>query len=145
MVAGENAHALHLAISGDGREWRAVAIVEKAEKGEFSYPAMIQTKDGKVHMTYTWNRQRIRHVVIDPGKLVGGHFDRREVARRKRPIPPPSSPTPPPSPRSPAGASSPSSFIPRMLQEAIAPVHEKLMKNFKACAVDGIDVRTATK
>ena len=26
--------------------------------------------DGMVHLTYTWKRQRIRHVTVDPAKLV---------------------------------------------------------------------------
>jgi predicted neuraminidase len=30
---------------------------------------MIQTKDGLVHMTYTWNRTKVKHVVIDPIKI----------------------------------------------------------------------------
>jgi predicted neuraminidase len=33
---------------------------------------MIQAADGKVHMSYTWNRKRIRHVVIDPLRLEAG-------------------------------------------------------------------------
>lgn len=60
---------LNLAISQDGIHWEAVAFIEKEEKGEFSYPAMIQTRDGLVHMTYTWNRQKIKHLVVDPAKL----------------------------------------------------------------------------
>jgi predicted neuraminidase len=62
-------NVLNLAVSRDGLEWEAVAFVEKEEKGEFSYPAMIQAKDGLVHMTYTWNRQKVKHVVVDPAKL----------------------------------------------------------------------------
>ncbi|MDF1861776.1 MAG: exo-alpha-sialidase [Verrucomicrobiales bacterium] len=62
-------NVINLAISDDGIEWKAAAVIEKADTGEFSYPAMIQTKDGLVHMTYTWNRKKVRHVVIDPGKL----------------------------------------------------------------------------
>ncbi len=60
---------LHLAISEDGEHWKAAAIVDQAPKGEFSYPSMIQTKDGLVHMTYTWNRDRVRHVTVDPERL----------------------------------------------------------------------------
>lgn len=62
-------NVINLAISEDGKDWNAAAIIEQAEMGEFSYPAMIQTRDGKVHMTYTWNRERIKHVVMDPKKL----------------------------------------------------------------------------
>ncbi len=65
-------NVLNLAISEDGKNWNAVATIEQAEKGEFSYPAMIQTRDGLVHMTYTWKRERVKHVVIDPDKLVVG-------------------------------------------------------------------------
>lgn len=60
---------LNLAISEDGKEWKAAAYIEKEEKGEFSYPAMIQTSDGMVHLTYTWNREKVKHVVIDPARL----------------------------------------------------------------------------
>lgn len=60
---------LNLAISDDGLTWRKVAVLEKEQKAEFSYPAIIQTDDGLVHMSYTWKRQRVKHVVIDPTKI----------------------------------------------------------------------------
>ena len=41
----------------------------ETDAGEYSYPAVIQTADGKVHITYTWKRQKVRHVVLDPAKL----------------------------------------------------------------------------
>ena len=63
---------LNLAVSNDGKRWHAVAAIEQEDQGEFSYPAMIQTKDGLVHMTYTWNRRRIKHVVVDPEKIRTG-------------------------------------------------------------------------
>ena len=59
---------LAVAISRDGRAWRKVLTLED-QPGEYSYPAVIQTSDGRVHVTYTWKRQRVKHVVIDPAKL----------------------------------------------------------------------------
>lgn len=65
-------HAIHLAISDDGSTWKTAALVEQAQEGEFSYPAMMQSRDGLVHLTYTWNRERVRHTVIDTAKLQAG-------------------------------------------------------------------------
>jgi predicted neuraminidase len=62
---------LNVAVSEDGRKWRAAAVLER-ERGEFSYPALIQTRDRLVHVVYTWNRRRLRHVVLDPARLDGG-------------------------------------------------------------------------
>jgi predicted neuraminidase len=59
---------LNVAVGDDGEHWKAAAVLEN-EKGEFSYPAVIQTKDGLVHTTYTHHRKKVRHVVIDPAKL----------------------------------------------------------------------------
>jgi predicted neuraminidase len=59
---------LNLAESTDGEHWNAALVLESAP-GEYSYPAIIQTSDGFVHITYTWNRKRIKHAVIDPDKL----------------------------------------------------------------------------
>jgi predicted neuraminidase len=60
---------LGVAVSSDGRQWRRVLTLEDETGQEFSYPAVIQARDGRIHVTYTWKRQRVRHVVIDPGKL----------------------------------------------------------------------------
>ena len=59
---------LNLAASRDGKNWDAALVLE-SEAGEYSYPAIIQTSDGLIHATYTWKRQKIRHIVIDPKKL----------------------------------------------------------------------------
>jgi predicted neuraminidase len=59
---------LNVAVSDDGKIWKAALKLE-SEPGEYSYPAVIQTADGMVHITYTWKRQRIKHVVLDPAKL----------------------------------------------------------------------------
>ena len=60
---------LILAESLDGKNWRAVLVLEDEPGAEFSYPAVIQARDGLVHITYTWKRERIKHVVVDPNKL----------------------------------------------------------------------------
>jgi predicted neuraminidase len=59
---------LNVAVSQDGREWQQVVELE-TEPGEYSYPAVIQAADGRVHILYTWRRQRIRHVTLDPSQL----------------------------------------------------------------------------
>lgn len=59
---------LELAVSRDGRSWQPVLLLEDGA-GEYSYPALIQSRDGRVHATYTWRRERIKHVVIDPAAI----------------------------------------------------------------------------
>ena len=61
---------LNIAVSRDGRTWQAALVLE-SEPGEYSYPAIIQSADGLVHVTYTWHRKKIRHAVVDPAKLDG--------------------------------------------------------------------------
>jgi len=64
---------LNVSISSDGRAWQAALVLE-TDLNEFGYPAMIQTSDGLVHITYTWKRERIKHVVVDPNKFVSRDF-----------------------------------------------------------------------
>ena len=61
---------LNVAVSKDGHTWQAALVLENEPGQEFSYPAVIQTADGSVHITYTYKRQRVKHVVVDPAKLV---------------------------------------------------------------------------
>jgi len=65
----KNRRPLNVAISPDGKSWKMVLVIEDTDGPQLSYPAVIQTRDGLVHITYTWKRLRIRHVVLDPGKL----------------------------------------------------------------------------
>ncbi|MFH1738289.1 MAG: sialidase family protein [bacterium] len=60
---------LNLAFSkDDGDTWKQVLTLED-QPGEYSYPAIIQTKDGMLHTTYTWKREKIKHVIINPEPL----------------------------------------------------------------------------
>ncbi|MCL5744035.1 MAG: exo-alpha-sialidase [Acidobacteria bacterium] len=54
---------LNIAVSRDGDHWNNFLALE-TEPGEFSYPAIIQARDGSLHVTYTWNRKKIKHVVV---------------------------------------------------------------------------------
>lgn len=55
---------LNIAVSSDdGDHWRALSTLE-GSPGEYSYPAVIQTRNGDVHLVYTWNRRKIKHVSI---------------------------------------------------------------------------------
>jgi predicted neuraminidase len=72
---------LNLAISKDGKEWLAALVLEDepgAPNG-FAYPAIIQTSDGLVHVTYTWRREKIKHVVVDPARFVLRSFTARAL------------------------------------------------------------------
>lgn len=60
---------LATAVSSDGRRWQAALVLENTPGAEFSYPAVIQSRDGLVHVTYTWKRERIKHAVVDPKGL----------------------------------------------------------------------------
>ena len=64
----EGRSPLNVAVSRDGKTWTPALALE-TDAGEYSYPAVIQSADGRVHITYTWRRQRIKHVVVDPSRL----------------------------------------------------------------------------
>lgn len=77
LINGRN--MLNVAVSDDGKDWKAAVLLENDLTGaEFSYPSVIQTNDGLIHITYTWNRIKIKHVIIDPGKLVTKAFNNEE-------------------------------------------------------------------
>lgn len=56
---------LHVAISKDGLQWKDVLTLEDGVKNdEYSYPTIIQDAKGLIHITYTWNRKSIKHIVL---------------------------------------------------------------------------------
>ena len=48
---------------------------------EFSYPYLIQSRNGDFHLTYTWNRVFIKHVTFDQTWL-NRHFKKAADATR---------------------------------------------------------------
>lgn len=59
---------LNVAVSKDGKKWKQALLLED-EPGAYSYPAVIQSDDGTIHITYTWKRERIKYVALDPDKI----------------------------------------------------------------------------
>jgi predicted neuraminidase len=59
---------LRLALSEDGRRWQPARVLEDGP-GEFSYPAVIQGRDRRLHISWTWNRRRIRYLSLTPDQL----------------------------------------------------------------------------
>ncbi len=65
-----NRFPLDVALSNDGLAWdRVVTLETEPCAAGYAYPAVIQAGDGRIHITYTWDRKRIKHVVLDPAKL----------------------------------------------------------------------------
>jgi predicted neuraminidase len=73
----DSRHRLSLFLSDDeGKTWKWKIKLENAEggKGGFSYPSLIQTADGLLHMTYSYHpepkKKSIKYLTLDPGKIV---------------------------------------------------------------------------
>ncbi len=68
---GSGRHLLNVAMSEDGNDWIPILTLEDdtRNKAGYSYPAAIQTGDGLVHITYTYERVSIKHVVLNPTLL----------------------------------------------------------------------------
>lgn len=66
--------AMLLWISADeGKTWQASRPIESAPDGgaEFSYPALLLDRDGRIHLAYTWRRQSIKHAAFSEAWLAG--------------------------------------------------------------------------
>lgn len=74
--ADAHRNPLSLAISADkGASWKKIADVEASamrpdnNKDEFSYPYIIQSRDGNYHLVYTWKREQIAYLTFNPAWL----------------------------------------------------------------------------
>lgn len=56
---------LSVLLSNDGENWKHFLTLEDSPINQYSYPAVIQGKDGKIHIVYTWRRTRIKYVELD--------------------------------------------------------------------------------
>jgi predicted neuraminidase len=62
---------LNISYSDDGKTWYAALVLEDSPISQYSYPSIIQSADGMVHVVYTWRREKVKYVKIDPSKLTG--------------------------------------------------------------------------
>lgn len=60
---------LGIAVSTDGIAWQHVLTLEDSPVSQYSYPSIIQGKDGRLHAVYTWRRQLVKYAEIDPSKF----------------------------------------------------------------------------
>lgn len=56
----------------EGRTWGEPRVLEqeqRLEDGEYSYPCLIETADGRIHLTYTFRRYTIKHATFNEAWL----------------------------------------------------------------------------
>ena len=65
---------INVAVSENGKDWEAVAILNQSTSEHFQNPSVVQTKDDRLHVVYTVNQNRFQYVQMDPsffkGKLI---------------------------------------------------------------------------
>ncbi|MEA2062975.1 MAG: exo-alpha-sialidase [Gemmatimonadota bacterium] len=60
-----NLSSLSLALSlDDGRTWSHKRVLENSP-GRFTYPALAQTPDGRIHVSYTFRRTHVKHAELN--------------------------------------------------------------------------------
>lgn len=72
----QDRHTLALAMSDDeGTTWQWVRHLECRSGCSFHYPSIIQSRDGRIHVTYTYGVEQgksIKHVILNPEWIVRG-------------------------------------------------------------------------
>lgn len=70
-------YRMALYISEDeGENWKWKVYLEDHKKGEggFSYPSLIQTEDGLLHLTYSYHldgdKKSIKYIALDPARII---------------------------------------------------------------------------
>jgi alpha-L-fucosidase len=61
----EGRNKLAVLVSSDGTRWQNLLVLEDHAGGEYSYPAIIRGKDGRIHITYTYRREKIKYVCLE--------------------------------------------------------------------------------
>ena len=53
----------------EGRTWTRIATLAEEPGADFSYPFLMQARDGEVHLVYTWQRKAIKHITFNAAWL----------------------------------------------------------------------------
>lgn len=62
---------LCVAMAAEDEQWRWMRMIED-QPGEYSYPALIQTVEGLIHMVYTYSRKHIQYACFDQDWMLAG-------------------------------------------------------------------------
>lgn len=69
----EEREDMSLAISNNqGKTWQLAQVIEENrlqvpdKNQQFSYPWLLQTNNGNIHLLYTWHKSHIKHVIFNP-------------------------------------------------------------------------------
>lgn len=71
-------HSLALSMSDDEGatwKWKRHIQLDEAKKSGYAYPSMVQTRDGRIHATYTFSEgqgKTIKHLIVDPAWIEAG-------------------------------------------------------------------------
>lgn len=60
----EGRSVLKLASSTNGLDWKDIYTLENHQQGEYSYPSIIQSSDGTIHISYTSERKKIKYLQL---------------------------------------------------------------------------------
>ncbi|MFT7219668.1 MAG: putative neuraminidase [Candidatus Azotimanducaceae bacterium] len=73
----DDRYRLSLAVKNCGK-WQLLRKVEESldpepgQEFEYSYPSLSRTPDGLMHLVYTWNQSRIKHIRFNEAWLIAG-------------------------------------------------------------------------
>ena len=77
---------LSLALSlNQGQSWQLISTIElnpldpPDNSKQFSYPWLLQTSNGQIHLFYTWHKSHIKHILFNQAWL------EQQLAQRKKP------------------------------------------------------------
>jgi len=72
MTSGRNILAISLSLD-HGVTWKYTRLLVNQTSGEYSYPSMLQTADGNIHITYTYLRETIQYTQITESWIQQGN------------------------------------------------------------------------